>query len=112
MKFIARIILGGGALLVVAYIVPGITVHGIYPAIISALILGLLNAVVRPILIFLTLPITILTLGLFIFVINTGIFLFVASFVDGFEVTNWLSGLIGSLLMSVLSTFIYKSTKL
>ncbi len=110
MKFLIRLALSAGALLLVAYVVPGITLYDIYPAVIAALILGIMNAVVRPILVLLTLPITILTLGIFIFVINAAIFFFVASFVDGFEVTNFLSALLGSILMSIASGLIHKIT--
>lgn len=103
MKLIAKIIIGALALLFVAQVVPGIVVENFYIALIAAVILGILNAVVRPILIVLTLPVTILTLGLFIFVINALLFLFVASFVDGFAVDGFLAALFGSLIVSVIS---------
>lgn len=103
MVIISRILVTALALLITAYVVPGIAVDGIYIAIITALVLGALNLIVRPILVFLTLPITILTLGLFMFVINAAIFLFVASFIDGFAVDGFLSALIGSLMISVVS---------
>jgi putative membrane protein len=91
------------ALVLATYIVPGIEVTGLYPAIMSAFFLGLCNALIRPLLVVLTLPITILTLGIFIFVINAGIFLFVASFVDGFRVDGFLPALFGSILVSIIS---------
>lgn len=103
MKFIYRLLITAFALVAVTYIVPGIEVNGIYPALIGALFLGILNAIVRPILVVLTLPITILTLGIFIFVINATLFLFVASFVDGFSVSSFWSALIGSIVVSVIS---------
>ena len=103
MKIFLRLCVTAFTLLVVTRFVPGIEVAGVYPALIAALFLGILNAVVRPILIVLTLPITILTLGIFIFVINAGIFLFVASFVDGFGVSSFLSALIGSVIVSIMS---------
>ncbi len=108
MKFILRLVLTASALLLVTYIVPGITVDGVYTALIAALFLGILNAVIRPILVILTLPITILTLGIFIFVINAGIFIFVASFVDGFHVSSFLSALIGSILVSFISSLAHR----
>lgn len=108
MKFIAHTLVTALALLLVTYIVPGIEVTGLYPALIAALVLGLLNAIVRPILIFFTLPITILTLGIFIFVINAAIFFFVASFVDGFVVSGFLSALFGSILTSLISAIVNK----
>lgn len=106
MKIITRFIVSIFALVLVTYIVPGIEVTGLYPAIISAFFLGVLNAVVRPILVILTLPITIVTLGIFIFVINAGIFLFVASFVDGFRVAGFMPALLGSILVSIISAVV------
>lgn len=108
MKFIARLLISALALILVTYIVPGIAIKGFLTAVIVAFVLGILNAVVRPVLIVLTLPITILTLGLFIFVINAGIFLFVASFVDGFYVSGFWSACIGSILVSVISSIAQK----
>ncbi|MDC1205230.1 phage holin family protein [Candidatus Pacebacteria bacterium] len=104
MVIISRILVSALALLLAAYLVPGIEVESLYVAIIAAIILGILNLVVRPILIILTLPITIVTLGLFMFVINAGIFLFVASFIDGFVVNGFLIALLGSLLVSIVSS--------
>ena len=103
MKIITRILISALALLLVAKFIPGIVVDGLYPAIIAAVILGVLNVVVKPILVVLTLPITIVTLGLFMFVINAALFLFVASFVDGFMVDGFLVALLGSLIVSVIS---------
>jgi len=103
MKFITRLLITAFALVLVTYFVPGIAVTGLYPALIAAFFLAIVNAVVRPILVLLTLPITILTLGIFIFVINASIFLFVASFVDGFTVTSFWSALVGSVLVSIVS---------
>ena len=108
MKILARIIITAFALLLVARFVPGITVDGLYPALIAALILGILNVIVRPILVILTFPITIVTLGLFIFVINAFLFLFVASFVDGFAVSGFWTALFGSIVVSVISSIVNK----
>lgn len=103
MKLILRLLIAACALIAVTYVVPGISVDGFYTALIAAILLGLLNAIVRPILIVLTLPITILTLGIFIFIINAILFLFVASFVDGFVVTSFMSAFFGSIVVSVIS---------
>ena len=91
------------ALIVVAYLMPGITVSGFGAALIAALILGLINAVVKPVLVLLTLPVTILTLGLFIFVLNGLLFWLVGSFVEGFAVRGFWSGLFGAILFSIVS---------
>ncbi len=108
MKFILRLLIVALALVLVTYIVPGIYVSGFMPALIAAFLLGILNAIVRPVLILITLPITILTLGLFIFIVNAGLFLFVASFVDGFYVTGFWNALIGSILVSIISGIVNK----
>ena len=104
MTLILRLLFNALGLILLAELVQGISVDGIYPAIIAALVLGILNAIVRPILLILTLPITIVTLGLFAFVINAGLFLFAASFIEGFSVNNFWYALLGSVLMSVIST--------
>ena|SRR3990167_3238807 len=104
MKLIIRVLISALALILVANVIPGIEVKSIYIAIVAAIILGLLNLIVRPLLVVLTLPITILTLGLFIFVINAVLFLFVASFVEGFQVDGFLPALLGSVIVSIVST--------
>jgi putative membrane protein len=91
------------ALIAVAYLVPSIHVSSFTSALVAALILGLVNAVIRPVLVLLTLPVTILTLGLWILVINALLFWFVGSFVRGFVVEGFLAGLIGSILFSIVS---------
>lgn len=110
MKLITRILLSALALLLIAYYIPGIYVENVYIAIITAVVLGVLNAVLKPILFVLTLPITILTLGLFTFVINAALFLFAASFIEGFYVENFWLALLGSLLMSIVATIGQKIT--
>ena len=86
-----------------ASIVPGIAVDGIVPALAAAVLLGLINAFVRPVLLILTLPITLLTLGLFLFVLNGFCFWLVAWLVKGFHVAGFGSALLGSLVVSVVS---------
>jgi len=91
-------------LLLIPYVTPSVSVDSFYTALITALILGLVNAVIRPILVLLTLPITIVTLGLFVLVINALMFWFVASFVEGFRVAGFWSAFWGALVYGVLST--------
>jgi putative membrane protein len=91
------------ALMAVAYLLPGITVSSFAVALIAALVLGLVNAVIRPVLILLTLPATLLTLGLFIFVINGLLFWFVGSFVAGFSVNGFWPGVFGAIAYSIVS---------
>ncbi len=91
------------AILVASYLVEGITVHGFWSAFFSAAILGILNAFFRPILILLTLPFTILSFGLFIFVINALLLMMVSGVIPGFEVHGFWSAVFGSLIISIVS---------
>ncbi len=104
MTMILRLLFNALGLLLIAELIDGITVDNFYAAIIASIILGILNIVIKPILLILTLPITIVTLGLFSFVINGALFLFAASFIEGFSVNNFWYAILGSLLMSVVST--------
>ena len=101
---ITRWLLTALALIITAKIVPGIHLADTQTLFIAALVLGLVNAIVRPLLIFFTLPLTFLTLGLFILVINMATFALAAYFVKGFELSGWVPAFFGSLLVSLLST--------
>ena len=103
LSLLARWIVNAGALLLVAYLYPGVQVQDFFAALIAALVLGLVNAIVRPLLVILTLPVTLLTLGLFLFVINAFLFWFVAELVRGFTVTGFGAALIGSILYSLIT---------
>ena len=85
-------------------ILPGMTLHGLGTIILAALLLGLVNAVVRPLAIILTLPFTILTLGLFLFVVNAAMLALVAWFLSGFTLGGFWSALLGSLVVSIVGT--------
>jgi putative membrane protein len=101
MKLIVRWLLLAAALLLVAHLYAGVTVASFGSALIAAFVLGLFNTLVRPLLVLLTLPVTILTLGLFLFVINALMFWAAASVLDGFGVTGFMAALVGSLLYSL-----------
>src|SRR3989442_663087 len=101
MKIVLRWLLLAAALLLVANLYPGVQVASFSSAMVAALVLGLLNALLRPILVLLTLPVTVLTLGLFLFVINALMFYFAASVLDGLHVAGFVAALIGSLLYSL-----------
>lgn len=104
MQLIVIWILNALALLTVAYVLPGISVDGFASALIAALILGLINTLLRPLLILLTLPVTVVTLGLFILVINGLLFWFAGSVLKGFEVSGFWTGVAGALLYSIFSS--------
>ena len=103
MRFLARLVLNGVAIIVAAYFLPGLHVSGPFAALIAGTILGFVNAIVRPVLFFLTLPLTLLTLGLFIFVLNAICFGLTAWLVPGFSIDGFRWALIGALVVSVVS---------
>ncbi len=103
MRLLAVWILNAIALLAVAYLLPSIQVTGFVAALIAAAVIGLVNVLIKPVLILLTLPVTILTLGLFIFVINGLLFYLVGEVLEGFQVESLLSGILGAILYSVIS---------
>lgn len=101
MKTLTRWMLLAAALLLVAHLYPGVQVKGFVTALIAAFVLGLFNTILRPVLVLLTLPVTLLTLGLFLFVINALLFWATASVLDGFTVAGFSAALIGSLIYSL-----------
>jgi putative membrane protein len=104
MRLIIRWVLNAGALMAIAYyLVPGIQISSFYTALIAALVLGLINALIKPILLVLTLPVNIITLGLFTFVINAALFWFASSIVKGFVVADFASAFWGALFLTVAS---------
>ena len=106
LKTILRWCLLAAALLLVAHLYPGVQVTSFTAALVAAFVLGLLNTIVRPLLIMLTLPVTVITLGLFLFVINAVMFYFAAWMLDGLRVTGFLAALIGSLIYSACALVI------
>jgi putative membrane protein len=106
LKLIAKWLLSASALLFVAYVYNGVQVTSFTSAMLAALVIGLLNAVVRPVLVVLTLPVTVVTLGLFLFVINALVFWSAAAVLDGFGVRDFLAALIGSLIYTALGVVI------
>jgi putative membrane protein len=103
MGFILRIVVYTLALLVAAHVVPGIRLDGLASALVAGLLLGLVNAIVRPILVVLTFPITLLTLGLFLLVLNAFCLWLVSVFVPGFNVAGFWPAFWGALIVSVVS---------
>jgi putative membrane protein len=103
LMLLARWLVNAAALVLVAYIYPGVHVDTFMNALFAALVLGLVNAVIRPLLVILTLPVTLLTLGLFLFVINALCFWLVSEIVRGFTVSGFGAALVGSILYSVIT---------
>lgn len=111
MRLLVRWLLYGCALLAVAYLYSGVQVQSLGTALVAALVIGLFNTVLRPVLVVLTLPVTVLTLGLFLFVINALMFWAAANLLDGFAVRSFGAALLGSLLYSCLGVVIDSALK-
>jgi putative membrane protein len=113
MNILIRILLTAVAVLILSYFLPGIKLEGdqFLTAVKVAAVLALLNAILKPILIILTLPITIFTLGLFLLVINACIILLAHKFITGFEVASFWTALLFSILLSILQSLLYSVLK-
>jgi putative membrane protein len=107
MKLLLNWVFVAIALIIVSYVVPGIHVDGFKAAFIVAVLLSIINLIIRPILLLLTLPINILTLGLFTFVLNGILLAFVASLVTGFSITGLLPAIIAALVLSIVRVIIH-----
>jgi putative membrane protein len=100
---LVRWLLGTLSLLLTAYLVRGIEVAGFFPALMAAALLGILNAFIRPVFILITLPINILTLGLFTWIINSILLMMVSGVIGGFHVDGFWSALWGSLILALIN---------
>jgi len=106
MKLITKWLLSACALLAVAYLYGGVQISGFTTALFAAFVIGLLNTLLRPVLVLLTLPVTVVTLGLFLFVINALMFWAAAGVLEGFKVSGFGAALLGSLIYSVFGLII------
>lgn len=106
MKFLMNLLVKSMAVFVTAYLLPGVKVADFWTAVMVAIVLGLVNMVIRPIILLLTLPINLLTLGLFTFIINALMILLVSNLVAGFEVKSLGWALFFSLVLSMVSSFL------
>lgn len=111
MRLLVRWLLMSLVVLSVGYVLPGIRVADFATAIVAAAVLGIVNAVIRPILMFLAIPLRILTLGLFSFVINALLLLLVSAVVPGFEVDGFWAALLASIVLAIAGSFINGSTR-
>lgn len=111
MNWITKLLINTLAVFTAAYILPGVEVDGFTGALVVAIVLGVLNVIVKPLLIIITIPITILTLGLFLLVINTLLILLADGLVDGFYVSGFWSALLFSFITSIISSILGNSDK-
>jgi putative membrane protein len=103
MRFLVRLLLNGVAIIIAAWFVPGVRLAGVPPALVAGALLGFVNALIRPILLLLTLPFTLITLGLFIFVVNAICFALTAALVPGFDLSGFFAAFFGALVVSLVS---------
>jgi len=106
LEFIVTLLITAVAMYIASVIIPGIVMENAKAALIGAFVLGLVNGIVKPILVFFTFPFTIITLGLFLLVVNAICFSLVGYFTPGFKVGGFLNALFGSIIVSVVSTFL------
>lgn len=111
MKSIIKVLLTALAVVILSYILPGVSVESYGIAILVAIVLALLKFLVKPVLVVLTLPITIITFGLFLLVLNALIILMADYFISGFAVDGWLWALVFSLLLSFLQSILFSVIK-
>ena len=107
MKILLHWFLRAMAIVIAAYLLPGIVLKSFFVALVVAVVLGIFNTILKPILVVLTLPITILTLGLFTLVINAGMIMLTSRFVDGFHVPNFWTAFLFSLILSLVNAVLH-----
>jgi len=105
-SWVVRWLVNSVALLITAAVIPGIQIKGVFTALLAAAVMGVINAFVRPVFLILTLPLNLLTLGLFTFVLNGLMLLLAAAFVPGFEISGFLAAVLGAFLLSIVSSII------
>src|SRR4026208_583662 len=103
MRFLLRLLLQGRGIIIAAWFVPGVRLAGLAPAIIAGILLGFVNALVRPVLLLLTFPITLLTLGLFFFIANAICLALTAALVPGFDLSGFFAAFFGALVVTIVS---------
>lgn len=104
MQLIVALVLNALALLATAYVVPGFHVDNFTTALVAAVVLGVVNTFIKPILSFMTAPLSVVTLGLFAFVVNAVVLFIVSYFVPGFKVDGWVAAILGAVVLSVVAT--------
>lgn len=111
MEILINWLISAFAIIISAYILPGVHVSGFTAALVTAVVLGIINAVIKPVIIILTLPITVITLGLFTLVINAFVILLASSIVPGFRVDGFWWALIFSIVLSLVNSFLHQLRK-
>ncbi len=107
LQLLGQWLLSSAVLVIVAYVVPGFRINSFGTAMIASLVVGLLNILIRPALLFLSIPINFLTLGFFTFVINAIILRLAAGLLSGFEISGWISAILGAIVLSIVNYLFY-----
>ena len=107
MEWFGHLLVSAVALALTAALVPGFRIRGFFGAVVAAFVIGVANSFVRPVLVFLTFPITLLTLGLFLFVVDAIILRLCAGLLPRFEISGWLSAIFGAVILAITSTFLH-----
>ena len=110
-RAVLHLVVSAFALVITAYLIPGINVDSFVTALIAAFVLGVVNAVIKPVFTLLTIPINIITLGLFTFIINAIMLWITTLIVPGFEISGWLAAILGSIFLSAISTILHALTE-
>lgn len=103
---LAKLIITMAALFITAYILPGMAIYGLFAGFVAALILGIVNIIIKPIFIVLTLPLTLLTMGLFLFIVNGLMLWLAAAIVPGFFISGFWTAVFGSIILSIVTWFL------
>ena len=111
MRIIIKLLINALALFLTAWIVPGIQISSFWTAIIAAIVLAVINVIIRPIMLIITLPINIITLGLFTFFINALMLLLASDIVPGFFISGFLSAILGAIILTIISTVLHSLFK-
>lgn len=111
MRLLISLLLNALALILTAYIVPGFEVANFQSALLAAIVLAIINTFIKPVLLFLTLPLTVVTLGLFIFVVNAIVLFMTTYFVSGLTINGWMPAILGAIVLSVVSTILSSLAK-
>ncbi len=107
MQFLINLLISSFAVFVSARIIPGVTIDNFSTSVVVAIVIGIVNAIIKPILLVLTLPINVVTLGIFTFVVNAAMILLVDNLVGGFSVDGFFTALIFSIVLSLITTFLF-----
>lgn len=109
-NLIGRLVVNIVALLIVAYIIPGFVIMSLQTAIVAAIVIGVINTFIRPILQIIALPLSILTLGIAAFLVNVGLLMLSAAIVPGFEINSFLTAVVSSIALALVNAFLHKLT--